>query len=41
MTNIAGRRNLLTYSRDPVSGVRSDVEMRPQAPLVVGLEWRF
>lgn len=41
VTNIAGRRNLLTYSRDPVSGARSDIEMRPQAPLVVGLEWRF
>lgn len=41
VTNVAGRRNLLTFSRDPVSGARSDIEMRPQAPLVVGMEWRF
>ncbi len=41
VTNVAGRRNVLTYTRDPVSGAQSAVEMRPQAPLVVGLDWRF
>ncbi|MGH7711171.1 MAG: hypothetical protein ACREOG_07800, partial [Gemmatimonadaceae bacterium] len=41
ITNVAGRRNLLTYAQDPVSGTRSPIEMRPQAPLVVGIDWRF
>jgi hypothetical protein len=40
-TNLFGRRNLLTFSRDPVSGALSPVEMRPLAPLVAGLEWHF
>lgn len=41
LTNVAGRRNVLTYASDPVSGARSAIEMRPQAPLVVGIDWRF
>lgn len=41
MTNVAGRLNVLTYTRNPITGDRSPVEMRPQAPLVVGLDWRF
>ncbi|HSE28043.1 MAG TPA: carboxypeptidase regulatory-like domain-containing protein [Gemmatimonadales bacterium] len=40
-TNLLGRTNLLTYVRDPDSGRVSPVEMRPLAPLVVGLDWRF
>jgi hypothetical protein len=40
-TNLLGRTNLLTYTQDPVTGVRSAVEMRPRAPLVFGLDWRL
>jgi hypothetical protein len=40
-TNLLGRTNLLTYVRDPETGQVSPVEMRPLAPLVVGLDWRF
>lgn len=40
-TNLFGRTNLLTYVRDPGTGRVSPVEMRPLAPLVVGLDWRF
>jgi hypothetical protein len=41
VTNLLGRANLLTVAADPVSGDRVPVEMRPLAPLVVGLDWRF
>ena len=40
-SNLLGRRNLLTYSVDPLTGDRTGVEMRPRAPLVVGLDWRL
>ncbi len=40
-TNILGRKNVLTYARDPSTGEMSGVEMRPRAPLVVGLDWGF
>ncbi len=41
MTNLLGRRNVLAVATDPVTGKRSEIEMRPRAPLVVGLDWRF
>jgi carboxypeptidase family protein/TonB-dependent receptor-like protein len=41
MTNVLGRHNLLTVATDPASGRRSPIEMRPFAPLVAGLDWRF
>jgi len=41
VTNILGRRNLLTYARNPSTGEPVAIEMRPLAPLVVGLDWRF
>jgi len=41
VTNVFGRRNVLTVAADPVTGERSGVEMRPRAPLVVGIDWRF
>ncbi len=41
MTNLFGRINLLSYSRDPLTGVSAAVEMRPLAPLVVGLDWQY
>lgn len=40
-TNLLGRKNLLTYDRDPATGRRTGVEMRPLSPLVFGLEWGF
>jgi hypothetical protein len=40
-TNILARKNLLTYARDPTTGERVGIEMRPPAPLVVGVDWRF
>ena len=40
-TNLLGRRNVLTFTRDPSTGTLSPVEMRPFAPLVVGTEWTF
>jgi hypothetical protein len=41
MTNLLGRTNVLTYADDPLTGRRSAVEMRPFAPLVLGLDWQF
>lgn len=41
VTNLLGRRNVLAVATDPVTGMRSEIEMRPRAPLVVGLDWRF
>jgi hypothetical protein len=41
ITNIFGRKNVLTYSRDPATGRVSPVEMRPRAPFVAGLDWKF
>jgi len=40
-TNILGRKNILTYSRDPSNGGLTGIEMRPLAPLVVGLDWEY
>jgi hypothetical protein len=41
VTNLLARKNVLTYSRDPSTGQVSPVEMRPRAPFVVGLDWKF
>ena len=41
VTNILGRNNLLTIATDPVTGRGTPVEMRPFAPLLAGLDWRF
>ena len=41
LTNLFGRRNVLAVATDPSTGERSLVEMRPFAPLVIGLDWRF
>lgn len=41
VTNLLGRRNILAVATDPVTGKRTEIEMRPRAPLVVGLDWRF
>jgi len=40
-TNLFGRRNVLTFASDPATGAFTPIEMRPFAPLVVGMEWHF
>ncbi|MEZ4415419.1 MAG: TonB-dependent receptor [Gemmatimonadota bacterium] len=40
VTNLLGRKNVLTYVRDPAGGL-AGVDMRPLSPLVLGLEWWF
>ena len=41
VTNVLSAGNVLTYGPDPVTGVRVPLEMRPRAPLVVGMDLRF
>jgi hypothetical protein len=41
VTNILGRSNVLTVATDPTTGRSTPVEMRPFAPLLAGLDWRF
>jgi hypothetical protein len=41
VTNLLGRRNVLALATDPVTGEKTEIEMRPLAPLVLGLDWRF
>lgn len=41
ITNVFGRRNVLSVTTDAVTGARADIGMRPLAPLVVGIDWRF
>jgi hypothetical protein len=41
VTNLFGRRNVLAFATDPSTGRRTVIAMRPLAPLVVGLDWRF
>jgi hypothetical protein len=40
LTNVLDRRNVLSYSRAP-DGALTPIEMRPLAPLVVGLDWQY
>jgi hypothetical protein len=41
ITNVVNRKNVLTYTKDAATGNPVPVEMRPLAPLVVGLDWRL
>jgi hypothetical protein len=41
LTNLLGRSNVLNVATDPATGRRTTIQMRPPAPLVVGLDWRF
>lgn len=41
VTNVLGRKNVLTYARDPSTGQLGAIEMRPRGPLLVGLDWQF
>ena len=40
VTNLFNRKNVLSYSR-AADGALSPIEMRPLAPLVVGLDWQL
>jgi hypothetical protein len=41
VTNLFNQKNMMTWARDPLNGQPVPIEMRPRAPLVVGLDWRF
>ncbi len=41
VTNLLGRRNILAVATDQITGQETAIELRPLAPLVVGLDWRF
>ena len=41
VTNVFGHANVLTVAADPASGARTPIGMRPRAPLVFGVDWRF
>lgn len=41
VTNVLGRKNVLTVVDDPATAERAEIGMRPLAPLVVGIDWRF
>ncbi len=41
VTNLLNQKNVMTWARDPATGQPVAIEMRPLAPLVVGLDWRF
>ena len=41
ITNVLGRSNVLTYARSSTLDALTPIDMRPFAPLVLGMEWRF
>jgi hypothetical protein len=41
LTNVFGRRNVLTYATGPLTAEHRIVEMLPFSILVIGLDWRF
>ena len=41
ISNLGGRSNVLTYTRQPGTDRLEPVLMRPLAPLLFGLDWRF
>jgi hypothetical protein len=41
VTNLFNRRNVLTYARTSTTRDLAELEMRPLAPLLIGLDWRF
>jgi hypothetical protein len=41
LTNLLSRANILTRIRPVSDAPEQPLEMRPFAPLVVGLDWRF
>lgn len=40
-SNVLGRTNVLTFLVDPETGERVPLEMRPRAPLTLGLGWSY
>jgi hypothetical protein len=40
-SNLLGRTNVLVFAVDPDSEQHAPIEMRPRAPLTLGLGWRF
>jgi hypothetical protein len=40
-SNVLGRSNVMAVTVDPSTGKRQEVGLRPQSPLVIGLDWRF
>jgi hypothetical protein len=40
-SNLLGRSNVLSFVVDPDTGEGVPLEMRPRAPLTVGMGWRF
>ncbi len=41
LTNVFNRKNLLSFARDDATNRLSRIDLRPRAPLVVGLDWTF
>jgi hypothetical protein len=41
ISNLLGRKNVLTYATDPATSELVGIEMRPRAPLVFGIDWVF
>lgn len=41
MSNLLGRTNVLVFVVDPATGRETPIEMRPRAPLSLGLGWKF
>jgi hypothetical protein len=41
LTNVFNRTNLLSYARHGATGRLTGINLRPRAPLVVGLDWTF
>ncbi len=40
-TNLLARQNVLTYARDVTTRALTPIDMRPFAPLVIGMEWHY
>jgi hypothetical protein len=41
LSNVFGRKNVLTIATHPATGELTELTMRPLSPLVVGIDWRF
>lgn len=41
VSNLLGRKNVLTVVVDPSTGRRRPIHMLPRSPLVVGIDWRY
>jgi hypothetical protein len=41
VSNLLDRTNVSAVTVDPSTGQRTQIEMRPRSPLVIGIEWRL